>query len=400
MTNATIATATTAQIQRRLVLTGILEWAVASLELTAAQRADIEATYHECGDHLSVGLGLELDIGRIFPQGSMRLGTVIRPFREITDVFDLDVVFQIALLSTPHSPGTLRRDVGAHLRTKYNGAVKPLAKGWRLDFSADRDYYLDIVPAMNSPRGGNIISITDGDKWRDSNPRDYAAGFELVAALVPRFEDDSILEGVTALANSAQIERLPEHTRLKSPLQRIVQITKRHRDYYFNKKTKQSELITASIVVTTLLMKAYANKVHIRVYPSGFDLLLACVQDMPNHLDTREVAGFTHYSLPNPSLPSENLVEKWSDRRYSASFFAWHQNFTQFLYALLSGEGDQRRLLAETLGERAVNSAFARQTENFSLARRHGALSVDSRVGLTLGTVGRVSPRHVVDGCQ
>jgi hypothetical protein len=387
--------------QRRLALTGILEWAVASLELTAQQRADIEATYHECGDHLSTGLGLVLNLGDIFPQGSMRLGTVIRPFRDITDFFDLDVVFRIALLCTTHSSSTLRRDVGVHLRTKYNGAVKPLAKGWRLDFGAEKDYYLDIIPAMDSPAGGNIIAITDGNNWRDSNPRDYAAGFELVAALSPRFEGDSIVEGVTALANNARIEPLPEHTRLKSPLQRIVQITKRHRDYYFNKKTKQAGLITPSIVVTTLLMKAYAGKVHARVYPSGFDLLLACVEDMPNHLEAWEDhAGVIHYRLSNPSLPAENLVEKWNDQRYSEAFFAWHRDFVLFLYALLSGEGDQRRLLTETLGKRAVDSAFARQTDNFGLARRHGLLSVDSNVGLALGTVGRVSPRHVIHGCR
>jgi hypothetical protein len=279
--------------------------------------------------------------------------------------------------------------------------VKPLAKGWRLDFSAEKDYYLDIIPAMDSPKGGNIIAITDGDDWTDSNPRDYATGFESVCALVPRFEDDLIVESMTALANNAQIERLPEHTRFKSPLQRIVQITKRHRDYYFNKKTKQAELITPSIVITTLLMKAYKSKVHAEVYSSGFDLLLTCVKDMPNNLEVSEDhTGVLHYRLSNPSLPSENLIKKWADQRYSKAFFAWHGDFVNFLSSLISGEGNQRRLLAETLGERAVNSAFARQTENFSLARQNGILSANSNSGLTLGTVGTVSSTHVIHGCK
>ncbi len=348
-----------AQLERRRALTGILENTVASLELTTTQRDSVETTYHECGVHLSKALGLAADHGDIFPQGSMRLGTVIRPFRDITEVFDLDVVFRVAFPSTSSQPAKLRAAVGDHLREKYNGAVKPLAKGWRLDFSEERDYYLDIIPAMDSARGGNVIAITDASNWRDSNPRDYAAWFESHAAVMPKFEEEVRLNEARALANSASIEPLPQHTPFKSPLQRITQIAKRLRDYYFNKKTNQSSLVTPSIVVTTLLTRAYARLVNARAYLSGFDLLVSCVEDMPNHIEVgKDAAGATSFRLSNPSLPSENLVEKWKDPVHARAFYAWHKEFVAFLQQLPLAGAPQRRLLSEALGTRPVNAAF------------------------------------------
>lgn len=387
------------QIQQQRVLTGILERAVTALELTQEQRDSIEETYHECGQHLGKSLGFSLHLADIFPQGSYRLGTVIRPFRDITEVFDLDMVFHLALICSSRTPESLHAAVGAHLRAKYNGVVKPLPKGWRLDFSAERDYYLDIVPSMESLRGGNIIAITNGQNWRDSNPRDYASQFQTVASMVPEYEGEVVLKEFAALANAARIEPLPEYTPLKSPLQRFVQVAKRHRDYYFNKKVNQPDFAPASIIVTTLLMKAYARCVHTRVYVSGFDLLLTCVEDMIRHLEMRTGAnGASVYVLPNPSLPTENLVEKWSDSRYAQGFHNWHRDFLAFLKALLVPDGSQRRLLSEALGARAVNSAFAHQADSFSATKQRGLLTADSGVGLALGATGTVSKKHVIHG--
>jgi hypothetical protein len=382
---------------RRRALTGILEHAMASLELTKVQRDHCEEQYHECGDHLSEGLGNHP--GNIFPQGSMRLGTVIRPYRDITDIFDLDVVFHLPLPYGSYYPEAFRTAVGVHLQQKYNGAVKPLPKGWRIDFSKEHNYHLDIIPAMNSTTGGNVIAITDADHWKDSNPRDYATQFESIAALTPKFEDELVKEGMTILSN-ANIEPLPEYTPFKSPLQRIVQITKRHRDYYFNKKTKQPKIATASIILTTLLAKAYAAQVPTRVYASGFDLLLQCVEDMPNHLEVSQTSRGIHYSLPNPSLPTENLVEKWADPLYEKGFFSWHTELILFLKALVSTEIPERRLLSETLGEAPVNSAFARQSESLNLARQNNVLTVSPNIGLTIGTGQTVSSKHVIHGIE
>ena len=328
------------QKQRRLALTGILEHTVRFLELTPNQYVSVEKTYRECGEHLSMSLGLAPERGEIFPQGSMRLGTAIRPFRDITEVFDLDLVFQIVRPCTTHDPRKLRELVGTHLRSKYNDVIKELPKGWRLDFSHERDYHLDVIPAMSSTYGDGVIAITDSSKWLDSNPRGYADWFERNASILPQYAADEMLKEGRAILNCASIEPLPEYTNFKSPLHRIVQIVKRHRDYYFNKKTEQSKFLTASIIVTTLLTKAYASRVPGRIFESDFDVLLACLEDMVNHIEMRSIQGANRAWLPNPSLPTENLLGKWSsDTRFAQEFHNWHRDIKSFLRGLLSGGG-------------------------------------------------------------
>lgn len=390
------------QTIRSRALTGILEHAIASLELTQKQRDSIDETYAECGQYLIQALGLQKHLGDIFPQGSMRLGTVIRPYNDITQVFDLDIVFRMAILRQINGADSYRESVGTHLKAKYNGTVKPLPKGWRLDFSEERDYHLDVIPAMDSDCGGNVIAITDGRNWKDSNPRGYAGEFfEPIAELVPRFEKVAMLEeGITTL-NCASIEPLPEHTHFKSPLQRITQISKRHRDYYFNKKTKAPAVATPSIVLTTMLALSYKRLVLDRTFASGFDLLLACVEDMPSHIERRiDALGNDVWWLPNPSLPNENLVEKWRDNRHDRAFHAWHTDYVNFLGQLLDGDKSPRSLLADAFGASTINNVFAKQAETITTARLLNKLTVNPEYGsgLALGTVAPVSATHIIHG--
>jgi hypothetical protein len=388
------------EIARNRALTGLLECVIASLELSADQRSSIESTYQECGLHLSRALGYEQHLGDIFPQGSMRLGTVIRPYRDITEVFDLDVVFRLALPSHLHAAEPYCASVGKHLKSKYNGIVKPLPKGWRLDYSDSRNYYLDIIPAMDSPLGGQVIAITNGSSWNDSHPRGYAADFfEPIAAILPRFEKIAMLEEGAVTANSARIEPLPEHTHFKLPLQRITQISKRHRDYYFNKKTRTPKVATPSIVLTTLLALSYRKLVRERTFDSGFDVLFACVQEMPSHIKLRQNAfGAREWWLPNPSLPSENLIHKWKDPSHKDGFYNWHRDYVVFLQQLQQGGASPRNLLTEAFGARAVNSAFAKQAQTITGARLLGKLSTEPKLGLTLAAAGNVSSSHLPHG--
>jgi hypothetical protein len=391
------------RVTRSRAITGILEQTIGSLELTKEQQDSVEETYLECGHHLSNALGLAQNLGDIFPQGSMRLGTVIRPFKGITNVFDLDIVFRVVMLRHLDGAKAFRDSVGRHLKAKYNGIVKPLPKGWRLDHSEHRGYYLDVIPAMDSPRGGNVIAITDETNWKDSNPRDFATIFERAAALEPRFEEVAMLKSGERIANCARIEPLPEHTDFKSPLQRITQISKRYRDYFFNKKTDRSDFATPSIVLTTMLTAAYEGLVHARTYASGFDLLLTCVEDMPSHIEQRRTAqGVVVYWLPNPSLRDENLIAKWKDERHAKAFYDWHADYTDFLRQLLNSRSSPRPVLTDAFGAAAINEAFAKQGESYRSAREQNKLTVESDrgLGLIFGSVAPISSSHIIHGTR
>ena len=99
------------------------------------------------------------------------------------------------------------------------------------------------------------------------------------------------------------------------------------------------------------------------------------------------------YILENPSLPTENLVAKWSDHRYAQAFYAWHKDFVAFLLQLQTTDAPQRRMLSEALGEKAITGAFAKQADSLNAARQHHLLSVTPAVGLTVG-VGAAMPLY------
>jgi hypothetical protein len=389
-----------AELERRRTLTGILEYAVASLELTPQQRNSIESTYREVGHYLAKALGADDPDADIFAQGSYKLGTVIRPWRDITEFFDLDIVFHFKVRHWGQDAKKYRDAIGAHLREKYREVLKPLAKGWRLDYSKERGYYLDIIPAMTSAPD-EVIAITIDAGWKDTNPRGYAAWFEAIAAILPDYGRIVLANEARMNNRNATIEPLPEHTDFKGPLKRVTQVTKRHRDYYFNRKTRQGHLAPSSIVVTTLLALAYQGIARAQAYQSGYDLLVACVEGMVDHLMT-----FTHwdtntsYSLDNPSLISENLVAKWNDDpQLGLAFFEWHADFVEFLRKLPEAGVPQRRLLTETFGEGPVNAAFQKQADTLNTARNARLLSVAPTVGLTT-SAGLAVPRHVIDGIE
>lgn len=107
------------------------------------------------------------------------------------------------------------------------------------------------------------------------------------------------------------IEEVPEYE-VKTPLQRVVQILKRHRDIYFLKKPGERPV---SIIITTLAAKAYRNQEDL------YDALTDVVRDMPKFIEQRNNG---QWWVPNPVDPDENFADKWNeypDRRIA--FLGW-----------------------------------------------------------------------------
>jgi len=147
----------------------------------------------------------------VYPQGSMRLGTVVRPLREGTGTdFDVDLVCELQADKQRAAPSDIKSQVGDRL--KASGLYSPMLvnkegkRCWTLKY-ADRSavgFHIDILPCVPDQEGGNdvftenlmnpytqpqytgsSIAIThrneDGERtyeWRPSNPRGYAAWFE------------------------------------------------------------------------------------------------------------------------------------------------------------------------------------------------------------------------------
>jgi hypothetical protein len=131
----------------------------------------------------------------------------------------------------------------------------------------------------------------------------------------------------------ASIEEVPEY-RVKTPLQRAIQILKRHRDMRFFGHTLEDDK-PISMIITTLSAKLYQNESN--VYSTlknileqmdAYAVLLSSVVSLSEslrsqHLIERKSDG-TWY-IPNPVNPEENFADRWheNDNRKARAFFQW-----------------------------------------------------------------------------
>lgn len=277
----------------------------------------------------------------ILPQGSFRLGTVVRPISN-TEEFDLDVSCRLrrGISRDTHTQEALSSLVKQDLDAYRNAMgikeeVEPKPRCWRLNYSDHLSFHIDIVPAIpedESRRGVRALQlkrlaelsviadrvashancITDSnhpsfskicDDWYDSNTEGYAIWFESRVRLA-----HAEISRVLSEARRGTMDDLPAY-KWRSPLQQAVQVLKRHRDVMFQENPKNKPI---SVVITTLAARAYCGASTLE---GSLDEILA---GMARHVNT--VAPF----VPNPVKPSEDFAEKWADDpELRAGFFTW-----------------------------------------------------------------------------
>lgn len=243
----------------------------------------------------------------IYPQGSFRLGTMIRPLTE-KDEYDIDLVCHLKIKKESTTQKNLKEIVGDRLKKQMEFAkiLEERRRCWCLDYP--NQFHMDVlsaIPNEEKPPTGILLTDTELREWQKSNPIIYSEWFyeQMKVALN---------ETKAALAESlkASIEEVPDW-QVKTPLQRAIQLLKRHRDIHFQNNPKNKPV---SIIITTLAAKAYENQIDI------FDALLGIVEDMPNFIEKRN----DKWWVPNPVDPDENFADKWNEKPLlSYYFFKW-----------------------------------------------------------------------------
>jgi hypothetical protein len=127
--------------------------------------------------------------------------------------------------------------------------------------------------------------------WPVSNPEGYAKWFEYRMKQAGTY----IAERVASL-RVASIDELPTH-KWKTPLQRCVQILKRHRDQMFREDPHESKPI--SIIITTLAARAYDGEVDV------LEAVVGVLDRMDEYLQP------VTPRVPNPVNPAEDFADKW-----------------------------------------------------------------------------------------
>jgi hypothetical protein len=377
---------------RQSQLVGLIEEACQQLEPSAYQRDLAKQRYEGVGDWLSRSDDWLLTSIAIRLQGSVAIGTTVKPIG--ANEHDVDLVAHVPDLDLAVSPALLKQRIGDRLRSNGNYAalLVEMPRCWRLDYA--NEFHLDITPSIPNPgcrQGGELVPDKTLKTWKASNPMGYRAKFERRAMLQPRIR--SLHKAYDSARADTQVEPFPEEKRLKGILRRIVQIAKRHRDMHFI--DDDEGLAPLSIIITTLASRAYEFCVNQFAYDHELELIVDVLRRMPAMVQTDAIDGRVTWYLWNQTTAGENFCEKWNKHPERAqAFFSWHGKAVADLEQLATAQGlDQvRRLLGGIFGAAPANTAMDSLTERVSVARATNRLSVTKPAGLIVGTAAAATP--------
>lgn len=309
---------------------------------------------------------------RIYPQGSFRLGTVVRP-NTPTGEYDIDLVCWLPITKESTTQAELKDRVGrmlhAFVRFKQRqghgdgpARCEPTRRCWTLDYPDD-GFHLDVLPAIpdpDLPPTGILLTDKQLRLWQHSNPIGYANWFRLRTDLERAFVEAK---------RHAQVADVPEW-QIRSTLQRVVQILKWHAMLYFADDTDHQP---PSILITTLAARAYAGERDL------FTATRQVLQGMEAHVEHRGSGWW----VPNPAHEEENFADKWNeypDRRLA--FVRWHQELSTVLEELVQLEHKGLDAVAARMSQSFTADAVQRSVRRLGERRRVDTATGTLRMGV------------------
>ena len=380
--------------------------------LKIAQVLDLTPAQYECavGHYRAVGKWLEapgspLAIYRpvIHPQGSLRYGTVTKPLTN-EEEYDLDLVCRLLIDKRLTNQQQIKAMVGDRL--KAHDTYKQMLdeegrRCWRLNYNDAERFHMDILPAIPDDfawllQAGvpyhlaeHALCITDqktwgtGVEWPRSNPEGYARWFQSRMQAIFVQERQKL-----ATEMRMKVEDVPEY-RVKTVLQRVIQILKRHRDIMFQDDNERP----ISIIITTLSAQAYQNETNL------MQALKRVLDLMPGLVRIEN----GKYAVCNPVNPLENFADRWADTpRKAEKFFRWVRQARQDFEEIgqLRGLPAMAPQLKARFGETIVNRALNVLGDETRQLRESGKLTMERNTGLLTASVtsGIIVPQHTFHG--
>jgi hypothetical protein len=241
----------------------------------------------------------------IYPQGSMRIGTTVKPMGKSEHDLDFVCEFQLHPQSFDR-PSQLLKLIEARLREHkvYASILELKNRCVRLNYA--NEFHMDILPACADRLAGEHCVVVPDRKlscWKASSPKGYAEWFERRCELV--------IEVLMAERRRvmAKAEPIPdqEATQEKATLKRAVQLLKRWRDMRY---AKNMDVAPISMVLTTLAAQTYEGQFSVSKAISGIlDKLVAFIE-----VSKPRIVVF------NPANPREDLSECWDDPAQYGAF--------------------------------------------------------------------------------
>ncbi len=395
-------------IEQKNQFNEILEHLGRTLDITKDQHDAAVKSYEFVGNWLSDGASPIAPYNpEILPQGSFMLGTMIRPVNEEDDL-DIDLVCRLEGKRSEWTQAHVKMVVGNRLAAHdtLRKMMEPEGRRcWTLQYADSAKFHMDILPSVtdseyrilmesmlnNTGQDYDNLAIRITDKyeenfksetqlegWPKSNPFGYGIWFEGLAKI----------EGKEMKILSEAIQPVPKYQQNKLPLQRIVQILKRHRDIMF----QGHEDKPISIIITTLAALAYRQETEI------YQGLQNVLNGIPDYIEERysEEHGRMIKWIPNPVNPDENFADKWAEKKEKQdNFYQWLDQVKEDIAMSLDHDFQSiMESLKKPFGEKAINEALGAYGKSLLEQRESGAMKMATATG-TIGSVGRSTiPNH------
>lgn len=368
----------------------IVEELTKNLDISDSMFKDAESKYLAVAKYLGESTNLLLQDAIIYPQGSINLRTVVKPIGK--EEFDIDLVIHLPNVTKEHNSNNILKLIGDRLQDEksiYKDKVTPLKRGWRINYATA--FHLDITPAIDNSfvdaeefhytDTAELVPDNESESWKDSNPRGFAKWFSEIAEQMPIFVIrsvkgfDSEMLILESGLQSYTIEDIPDNNEYKGLLRRTVQLLKKHRDYYFDKRnTDDADFKPISIVITTLVSKSYRLIIQEgREYSCPFEMMKDIVENMHKFIKIGN-----EYKIVNPTNENENFAEKWNkDIKYAQAFAIWQQAAYDELVELQQQIGLNKvgLILEKSYGKDSAESTIRALTKTVNEDRKHNILT-------------------------
>lgn len=278
----------------------------------------------------------------IYPQGSFALGTTIRPLKE-GKMGDYDLDF-ICLLKNK-SNKTAREVRGEALKILksnkiYKDKIKECDKCITIEFAEINGigFNLDILPAADIEKeennDPNFVKVTNKKEerveWFIINPKTYTEWFNEINDCYPGHRSVRIF--CESVDNS--IEDLPDYFE-RTSLQRVIQILKHHRNYYYCKIKKENHKIISAIITTLCTQIARDLKYTAMDTNTLLENIVRELKLYSEYMSMEESSFSLKYInkniikkkgkvwiIKNPVNEDDNLADQWNDET-AKTFFTW-----------------------------------------------------------------------------
>lgn len=172
----------------------------------------------------------------------------------------------------------------------------------------------------------------------------------------------------------ASVDDIPDW-KVRTPLQRVIQLLKRHRDLFF---VSHLDRRPASIIITTLVAAEYNGETSI---VDAMDSAVAALRAV-------KLQGDGKYYIPNPVNPKENFADRWNEHPERARYFAgWLAALADDIANWSRSTGGVHRLresMVPAFGSDVMNRAMESYGESLATVRKSGTMQMAGGTGMLL----------------